>query len=277
MKWFAIFIRGLLMGMADVVPGVSGGALALITGIYHRLIHAISRVDFTFISLFLKGKWSESNKVFKKIDFPFLIPLALGIGIAIFLFSKFMGVLLTSYTAMTYAFFFGLILASSLVLLRRSGKLTMKKSVFLLLGALVAYVIAGATAVQASHSLPIIFLSGVIAISAMLLPGISGAFILLLLGQYQYVVAALHSYNIPVVMTFIGGAIVGLLGFSKAIDKLLHHYKDLTMIFLIGLMLGALRVPVVQIQGSGGFGVWVLLSGVVGFVVVLVVEKLFME
>ena len=188
-----------------------------------------------------------------------------------------MGVLLTSYTAMTYAFFFGLILASSLVLLRRSGKLTMKKSVFLLLGALVAYVIAGATAVQASHSLPIIFLSGVIAISAMLLPGISGAFILLLLGQYQYVVAALHSYNIPVVMTFIGGAIVGLLGFSKAIDKLLHHYKDLTMIFLIGLMLGALRVPVVQIQGSGGFGVWVLLSGVVGFVVVLVVEKLFME
>jgi putative membrane protein len=273
MAALSIFFKGLLMGLADVIPGVSGGTIALITGIYHRLIHAISRIEWNFIPLFVKGKFTQSRALFLTIDFPFLLPLAFGIGIAIFFFSKFIDVLLMLYTAITYAFFFGLILASALVLLKATGKLTKHKVAFLLLGALLAYVIAGVSSLHASHSLPIIFLSGLIAISAMLLPGISGSFILLLLGQYQYIITALHSYTIPVILTFSVGAMTGLLGFSKAIDKLLHHYKELTMVFLIGLMLGALRVSVTQVSGNGGFGTWVLIAGIVGFLIVLVVEK----
>ncbi len=125
MDTFLIFLRGLLMGIADTIPGVSGGTIAFITGIYARLIHAFGSIDFSFVPLFFTGKFKKSGDVFRKIDFALLIPLLGGIGIAILLFSKLIEFLLVTFARFTYAFFFGLILASALVLCRRVGESTL--------------------------------------------------------------------------------------------------------------------------------------------------------
>tara|TARA_Y100000310_G_scaffold337792_1_gene425804 strand:+ start:897 stop:1763 length:867 start_codon:yes stop_codon:yes gene_type:complete len=272
---FLLFFKGIMMGLADVVPGVSGGTIAFITGIYTRLIHSLSTIDFSFIIMFLKGEFKKSSTTFRKIDFPFFVPLGLGIIFAIITLSKVILYLLESFTALTFAFFFGLILASALFVFKRVGKITFEKIIFLGLGFVFAYALAGFRELAVNHSLPIIFLAGMVAICAMLLPGISGAFILLLLNQYQYLISAIHDFNFSVVGTFSIGALVGLLSFSKLLDHLLRLYKFLTLSFLIGLMLGALRVPInkiIEVNFSLGM---VIVSGLVGFGLILILEQFY--
>lgn len=259
------------MGIADVIPGVSGGTIAFITGIYPRLIHSLGTFDFSFLVFLLKGKFTQSWHSLQKNDFALFIPLIVGIGIAILTFSRIMMYFLETFSGITFAFFFGLILASALFVLRKAGKLSLEKGIFVVLGFIGSYVLAGISTVYVTHSLPVIFISGAIGICAMILPGISGAFILLLLNQYQYIITALNTYQWTVIGTFLVGAISGLIGFSKFVDYLLRKFKNITLSFLVGVMLGSLRIPLEKISVAGTNWL-VLVFGIIGFIIVFVVE-----
>jgi putative membrane protein len=252
------------MGAADVIPGVSGGTIALITGIYEKLIRSISNIN---PSLFFKGQFKD---FFKRINFKFFIPLISGIAIAIYFLSGVITSLLLTFPNQLYSFFIGLILASIIYLYRQSKDFKFESFISLLAGLIVAYFISGSSILAINHSLPVIFASGVLAICAMILPGISGAFILLLLNQYEYIISAVHERNITIVLTFGLGAVIGILLFSKLLKRILHRYKNLTISFLIGLMLGSLRVPLSRVTFADNS--WIFLWMVVGFVLVLLLE-----
>lgn len=272
-----IFLRGLFMGSADIVPGVSGGTIALITGIYERLIFAISSIKFSFIKPLLKGNLSEfKTKLIEEIDFELFIPLALGIGIAFITLAKVISYLLDTHTAYTFSFFLGLILASAYILYTKLDDLNIKLIAITAIGIILSYIFVGLNPIATNHSLIVIFISGLIAICAMILPGISGSFLLLLLGQYQYMLNALNSKNLIEIFVFCIGALIGILGFSKLLNYLLEKYESATMAFLIGIMLGTLRLPVIKITENmtGSWIVCVVLA-IIAFVLIFVIEKKF--
>ena len=248
---FLIFIRGILMGSADIVPGVSGGTIALITGIYAHLVEAISNIKFGFVKPLLKadlkGFWAQ---FLDEIDFKFFIPLLLGIGVAFLTLAKVVTYCMDVHTALTYSFFLGLIIASAVVLFKKIDKINIKHILFAVVGFILTYIFVSLNPIAANHSLIVLFLSGMIAICAMILPGISGSFLLLLLGQYKYLLNSLHTLNFTEIIVFVVGALIGILGFSKILNYLLKNHEEVTMAFLIGVMLGSLRVPAVEIVGS---------------------------
>ena len=268
------------MGSADIVPGVSGGTIALITGIYAHLVEAISNIKFGFIKpLFkadFKGFW---NKLLEEIDFKFFIPLVLGIGIAFLTLAKVVTYCMDNYTALTYAFFLGLIISSAVILFRKLNKVNLKNIIFAIIGAILTYIFVSLNPIAANHSLIVIFISGMIAICAMILPGISGSFLLLLLGQYKYMLNALHNLQIADIVVFVVGALIGILGFSKILNYLLKNYEEVTMAFLIGVMLGSLKVPAVEIVNSVSINFSGLLPcivvAVIGFALIIVLETRF--
>jgi len=273
---FLIFLRGLFMGTADVIPGVSGGTIALITGIYERLIHAISRIDFKFILYLFEGDFKRfKQNAVQEIDFELFIPLLLGIGLAILTMSKVISFLLTNYPAITFAFFFGLILASAIFVYNHVDELNIKNITFVVLGFIFAVIFVGLNPIQANHSLPVIFLSGSVAICAMILPGISGAFVLLLLNQYEYMINALNNLQLIEIITFVAGALIGILSFSRILDYLLIHHKSVTMAFLVGLMIGTLRLPYQKIVVSIESPIPIVIAAVIGFAIVFILEKRF--
>ncbi len=270
-----IFIRGFFMGSADTIPGVSGGTIALITGIYERLIHAISSIKFGFIRPLLKGDFSGfKEKLIEEIDFELFIPLLLGIAIAVLTLSKVISYLLEYYTAYTFSFFLGLILASAYILYTKLDEINIKLIVFTIIGMILSYIFVGLNPIATNHSLIVIFFSGLIAICAMILPGISGSFLLLLLGQYEYMLNSLNSLNIIEIVVFIAGAVIGILGFSKILNYLLENYESATMAFLIGIMIGTLRLPFNQIT-SHLTGSWIvcLVLAIIGVALIIVLEK----
>ena len=265
-----IFLKGVCMGTADVIPGISGGKVALITGIYERLLHSISKVNFKFIIYFLKGDLKKASENIKNIDFQLFIPLLAGMGLAILLMSNIIHFLLQHFTAVTYAFFFGLILASGALLYKKSGCLSSKNILFSALGFLCAFLFVESTGLNIEPSLPVVFFSGILAICAMILPGISGAFILLFLGQYEYMLFVLKELLLLEILVFCFGAFIGLLFFSRVVTYVLNKYRSLMMFFLIGLMLGALRFPYQNIVSSMDSLLPVLMSSVIGFFFVLI-------
>jgi len=269
-----IFLRGLLMGMADIIPGVSGGTIALITGIYERLIFAIKGINIRFILHMLHGNRRKSREELLSMDLDFLATLFLGIVVAFLLLSGVIRFLMAAYPANTYAFFFGLILASAGFVYRYVRETNLKVLTSGVIGFLTAVVIIGLGSLQYTHSMPVIFFSGFIAICAMILPGISGAFILFFLGQYEYMLQALHSLDMLSVSVFSTGAVLGLLVMSRVLGYLLKNYKSITMSFLVGIMLGALKMPYENITGSNFFLPYVIASALGGFAVVVIVEKL---
>ncbi len=273
---FLIFLRGLFMGSADIIPGVSGGTIALITGIYERLIHAISRIDFKFILYLFKGDFKRfKQSAVQEIDFALFIPLLLGIGIAVLTMSKVISFLLVTYPAATFAFFFGLILASAIFVYKHVDELNLKNIVFLIIGFVFAIIFVGLNPIQANHSLPIIFISGAIAICAMILPGISGAFMLLLLNQYEYMINVLNHMQFVEIITFCLGALIGILSFSRFLNYLLNHHKSVTMAFLVGLMIGTLRLPYEKIAFSTESPIVIVVVAVIGFILVFLLERQF--
>lgn len=273
---FVIFLKGLFMGIADIIPGVSGGTIALITGIYERLVHSISKIDFKFIHCFLKGDFDEAKEnIRKNIDFKLFIPLIAGIGSALWLMSNIIYFFLQNFVAPTYAFFFGLILASAILIYKKVDGLSVKYILLLVTGFLFAFLLTGLATLQIGHSLPIIFLSGVIAICAMILPGISGALILLFLNQYEYMISVLKNLQFLEMFTFGLGALIGILFFSKLVDHLLNKYRSFTMFFLIGLMLGALRLPYQNIMGAMDSISSILISVTLGFSIIFILENKF--
>ena len=234
-----VFLRGLLMGAADIVPGVSGGTVAFITGIYDTLIDSIRAVDATFVRRLLKldiaGAWEHVNG-------GFLLALLLGIATSIFSLARLISWILVNYPVLLWAFFFGLILASALVLLRQVGRWNVGRALSLLVGAAVALAIALSPVVSLDGGMAGVFLAGFLAICAMILPGISGSFILVLLGMYATVLAAVKSLDLVFLAVFAVGAGCGLLCFSRLLYWLLHHYHQGTMALLTGFLFGSLVV-----------------------------------
>lgn len=277
---FLIFIRGLLMGSADIVPGVSGGTIALITGIYTHLVEAISKIKFGFIKPLFKGDLKGFKQQFlDEIDFKFFIPLILGIGVAFLTLAKVVTYCMDVYTALTYSFFLGLIISSAVILFRKLEKINIKHLLCALIGAILTYIFVSLNPIAANHSLLVIFISGMIAICAMILPGISGSFLLLLLGQYKYMLNALHQLHFSEIIVFIVGALIGILGFSKILNYLLKNYEEFTMAFLIGVMLGSLKVPAVEIVNSVSMNFSGLLSclivAIIAFAIIIILETRF--
>ncbi len=277
---FLIFIRGVLMGSADIVPGVSGGTIALITGIYAHLVEAISRIRFGFVKPLFKGDINGFiTEMFDEIDFKFFIPLVLGIGVAFLTLAKVVTYCMDTQTALTYSFFLGLIIASAVILFKKLNQINLKNILFAIIGAILTYIFVSLNPIAANHSLLVLFLSGMIAICAMILPGISGSFLLLLLGQYKYMLNALHELHFVEIIVFVVGALIGILGFSKILNYLLKNHEEVTMAFLIGVMLGSLKVPGVEIANSVGLnfaGLFpCIIIAVIGFALIIILETRF--
>ena len=268
------------MGSADIVPGVSGGTIALITGIYGHLIEAISKIKFGFVRPLLKGDFGGfRNQLLEEIDFKFFIPLILGIGVAFLTLAKVVTYCMDVHTALTFSFFLGLIIASAVILFKKISRINFKHVIFALIGLILTYIFVSLNPIAANHSLIVLFISGMIAICAMILPGISGSFLLLLLGQYEYMLTALHQFHFSEIIVFVVGAVIGILGFSKILNFLLKNYEEITMAFLIGVMLGSLKVPAVEIMNSVSLNVAGLLPclivAVIGFALIIILETRF--
>jgi putative membrane protein len=275
-----LFFKGVFMGAADIIPGISGGTIALITGIYEQLIDAIKSVDLLFIPYFFKGfiqkkYFTLAKKNFLAINFSFLLPLMAGIAVAFLAISNIISPLFEYYPSYLYAFFFGLILASSLLVFHSMGKITIAMPFFMLFGFFVGFFVVGLDVIQANHSLPILFLSGVITICAMILPGISGAFILLLLGQYVFMLDVLRGFTrldfsgIFDAVAYISGGIVGVLLLSRLLSYLITKYRLISLSFLVGLMLGALRKPAEHVFENPGNPLLIIFSSIIGILIII--------
>jgi len=239
-------LRGLLMGTADVIPGVSGGTVALILGIYERLVTAISHIDTELLGQLRRRRWSEATT---HVDLCFLTTLALGISSGIIGLATLMNHLIEHHPQPTLALFFGLILASSVLVGRMVGRWNLGNAVLALLGGAGAYWLVAQPIMAGYEGKPYLFLCGMVAICAMILPGISGAFILLIMGKYSHMTSTLSSLvhgqitaeGLLTVVVFASGCIVGLLSFSKILRWLLARYHAPTMAVLCGFMVGSLR------------------------------------
>lgn len=269
----AVFLRGILMGIADIIPGVSGGTIALITGIYERLVKAIDEINVLVIRHLLRKNFLTALGNIRSINFPFLLPLLIGISISFLSLSRLISILLTFYAPLTYAFFSGLIFSSAIVIFSRIGRFSLVCLAFLVIGLLFGFWLVGLTSMYMGHSLPVIFLSGSLAICAMILPGISGAFILLLLNQYEYMIEALHYLLLDRIISFLAGAIIGILSFVRLLEILLKKWRRETFSFLVGLMIGSLRRPLQVVISNKGYFIPSIISGLIGIVIVVLLES----
>jgi putative membrane protein len=234
-----VFLRGILMGAADIIPGVSGGTIAFITGIYDILLDSIRAVDLEFLARLMRrdiaGAWQHING-------GFLLALLLGITTSIFSLARLVSWVLEHHPVPLWAFFFGLILASALVLLREVEKWSAATVLCLSTGVAVAVFIALSPVMSLELGLAGVFLAGFVAICAMILPGISGSFILVLLGMYSTVLVAIKSLDLLFILVFVLGAGCGLLCFSRLLHWLLHRFHQATMALLTGFLFGSLLV-----------------------------------
>ncbi|MDL2316361.1 DUF368 domain-containing protein [Desulfovibrio sp. OttesenSCG-928-A18] len=232
------YLCGLAMGAADVVPGVSGGTIAFITGIYPRLLGAIEAFDLHFFTDMLRLRFARA---FARIPWAFLLPLLAGIATSIFTLAKAVTYALDTWPVFIWSFFFGLIVASILLLGKELKLGAAGTWAGLALGAVCGWMITGAQSVEIGQSLPIFFFSGFIAICAMILPGISGAFVLVLLGQYSHVIKAVAELDLLILLVFALGCACGIMSFARVLNRLLKHFPNVIMALLTGLMIGTLR------------------------------------
>ncbi|WP_303317493.1 DUF368 domain-containing protein [Flavivirga abyssicola] len=236
--YFIISLKGLAMGAADAVPGVSGGTIAFISGIYEELISSISNIN---ISLF-KTLFSKGLKAFwEQLNGNFLLALATGIIISFVSFMKLAKYLLENHPILIWSFFFGLIVASIYFVGKQISKWNASVIIALIVGAGIAFYITRLPALTTSESALYLFLAGAIAICAMILPGISGSFILIILGAYKTLSDAIHDIDIKKILVFVSGALVGLLSFSHILKWLFKHYHNITLALLTGFIFGSLN------------------------------------
>lgn len=226
------------MGAADVVPGVSGGTIAFITGIYQELIDSIKALSGEALhALFKEGL----PAAWKKANATFLLILLSGIAVSVLSLAKGLNHLLETQPVLVWAFFFGLIVASALLVGKSVEKWYLGTVVAGLLGIAVAFYITIATPAETSEAPWFVFLSGSLAICAMILPGISGSFILLLLGKYKYILESLSTLKVEVILVFLAGCAVGLISFARLLSWMFKHYRNLTVALLTGFMIGSLN------------------------------------
>ncbi len=295
-----IFIKGMGMGAADVVPGVSGGTIAFITGIYEELIASIKSVDLEALRLLLKFKVSL---FWKRVNGNFLLAVFGGILLSVFSLARLLKWLMENHPVLIWAFFFGLIMASAIIVIRKIKSWDFTRLTGLVAGTVLMFFITRFTPAQTSDAYWYVFIAGAIAICAMILPGISGAFILLILGKYQFILGAVSDFDIPVLLIFGLGIITGLLSFANLLSWLFRKHHDLTIAVLSGFIIGSLNkiwpwketlssvinshgetIPLVQrnilphiyseVTGSEPFLVPALLLMITAFIIVLVLDKL---
>ena len=298
--YLVLVSKGIAMGAADVVPGVSGGTIAFITGIYEELINSIKSVNIKAIKLLLSFKIAE---FWKTINGTFLVSVLLGIGISVFSLAKGLKYLLDNHPVLVWSFFFGLIVASAIYVAKSITKWNIATIVSGIAGIVIAYFITVITPAEANTTYWFIFLSGAIAICAMILPGISGSFILVLLGMYKFILDAVGNLQIAVILVFLVGAAIGIITFSNVLSWLLKKYHNQTIAVLAGFMVGSLNKvwpwkkitetftdrhgevkPLVevnvlpgtyeQITGNNAFLVGAIILAIVGFSLIFVIEGL---
>ena len=244
-EYIMVAVKGACMGAADVIPGVSGGTIAFITGIYDQLIESINSINGTALKLFFSGKFKE---FWKHINGSFLVSLFCGILVSVLSLAGLMQYLLEHHPIQTWAFFFGLIVASSIFILRGIQGWNMKSAMFPVLGVVLGIVVCTLSPTQTPDALWFIFLSGAIAICAMILPGISGSFILLILGKYKYIMGAITGLttgaavgeSLVILCVFAVGAVCGILAFSRLLHWLLARFNKETLMVLAGFIIGSL-------------------------------------
>lgn len=226
------------MGAADLIPGVSGGTIAFLFGIYEELLYSIKTITGTTLKLFFTGKFRQA---FQSIPFSFLIPLFLGIGLAIFGLANLFSFLLDTYAVFMWSFFFGLVVGSALIVRKRIKRWSWKVWVSLIAGTVVTYIIVGSPTVDLGTGPLAFFGTGIIAFCAMILPGISGSLIMVILGQYEAVLQAVTDRNFGLLVFLAAGGAVGLALFARLLGWLLRRYHAVVIAFLIGMLIGSLR------------------------------------
>jgi putative membrane protein len=297
MKSFFAHLRvaviGFLMGCADVVPGVSGGTIAFICGIYERLINGIKSFDLTSAQLLLKRDFKGLRA---RIPFPFFIALGLGLMTAILSLAKVLEHLMLNHPVQLWSFFFGLVLGSIVLLARQTWSWKPGDWMVFVGFAIGTFLLVGLKSLHTPQGLPFVFLAGAIAICAMILPGISGSYLLVIMGKYATIIEAVNDRNLTTLAVFCTGIAVGILSFVRLVSWMLTHYRHVTLIALTGVMAGALRtlwpwketlttrinsdgevVPLTQTNTLPGAEANILLAlglAVVGSAAVILIERL---
>ncbi|KAB1189260.1 MULTISPECIES: DUF368 domain-containing protein [Haloferax] len=303
-SWLVLYLKGVCMGAADAVPGVSGGTIALVTGIYERLISAVTAINPDRIQRILggvfPGRRSDAIAALREIDVGFLVVLGAGIATAIITVTRVLTVAIDQQPVPTFGFFFGLIAASAVVLYAQVSLDSPRQIAAAVAGFTVAFVASGTVGTALGNSLLVTVVAGAIAVSAMILPGISGSLLLLLLGQYEYMTSTLSDFvdtligvvtGGPVsavvepgtiVVAFMLGALFGLFTIAHIVRWALEHYRRETLAFLVSLIVGALRAPVVKTSEklaemgqtwSGDLFVLFAAAALVGAILVLLVDR----
>jgi putative membrane protein len=226
------------MGAAEVVPGVSGGSVAFITGIYDELLHALRAIDREALQLLKRRRFAD---FWRKINGSFLVAVFSGVATSLLTLARLMVYLLKQHPILVWSFFFGLIIISAPLMLREIKHWSLLLVITFFLGAGLAYLVTILSPTQTPDGIWFIFVAGALAVTSLILPGISGVFILLLIEKYQYMINALINLNIPVVLVYMAGCTVGLLGFSRFLVWVLDNYRSTTVALLAGMMLGSLN------------------------------------
>jgi len=293
--YLIISLKGLAMGAADVVPGVSGGTIAFISGIYEELLETINSINFKTLKIL---KSNGFKAMWKSINGNFLISLLFGIVVSIISFAKLIKWSIENEPIMVWSFFFGLVLASVIYIAKQIKNWNVVTILALIIGASVAYYVTILPPMVSEGSSDLfMFFAGALAICAMILPGISGGFILLLLGAYKPALDALHDKDLKIIFLLISGAIVGLLSFSRVLKWMFDKFHNLTLAVLTGFVFGSLNkiwpwkkiiesemingklkilqeetISPMSYQGDPEIG-WALILAIIGFVVIILLEK----
>jgi len=239
-EYLNYFIKGIAIGIANIIPGVSGGTIALITGIFERLINAIKAFDIKAAKLLIGGKWNEFAA---KTDFYFLLTLFIGVGAAIIALARLFEFLFKNYPVYIWAYFFGLVLASIYYVGKTVEQWKISVIISLVIGTAFALGISLINPATANSNFFYLILCGVVAICSMILPGLSGSFVLILMGNYQLIaIDAINNHNFSVIIPVGIGAIVGLIAFSHILSWVLKRYKDQTIAMLTGFIFGSLSI-----------------------------------
>lgn len=238
--YFKTAIKGAAMGAANVIPGVSGGTIALITGIFERLINAIKSCDLKAVKLLFSGRFKDFAS---HIDLYFLIALFTGVGVAIISLAKLFKFLFENHPIHIWAFFFGLVLASIYFVGKTVQKWSITSIISLIIGTVIAIGISVLTPASENSSFIYLIICGIVAVCSMILPGLSGSFVLILLGNYQLVmINAVSDFNIAILTPVALGAVFGLVAFSHALSWLLKKYHNQTIAMLTGFITGSLGI-----------------------------------
>ena len=275
--YITLFFKGIFMGIADAIPGISGGTIALLFGIYEELIKSISELK---LSLFYELKNKGFNSFWEKLNGNFLLVLVLGIGISLISFVKISATFLESFPLFIWSFFLGLIFATVNVIYKLINQWHSLNFFFLIISIIFSFFLSSFSLYETDEiSLLYVLFSGVIASSAMILPGISGSLILVILGVYAYLIKSLDNLEMIVIFTFISGALIGLLGFSRILKYLFNNHRDAAYTIMLGLVVGSIEKvwpwnKSFSIELSN-LNLFLSISLVIlGFVIVILLEKI---